>query len=110
MPADTRSYSAPSLHRLYFARLHVVPDPPPNTVVNTGEVNVQCRSAAATARGRAKLLAGVVRQLELLSPVTAAEQLFKGLRVGHVLGQGCFGTVWRCEWHGVEVALKVRCQ
>ncbi len=55
------------------------------------------------------VLHSAAARLEALSPVAAAAQLFRGLRVGQILGQGNFGTVWTAHWHSMNVALKVRC-
>ena len=42
-----------------------------------------------------------------ISPTHGLTELYTGLTVGHVLGQGAYGTVYHATWHGVEVAIKV---
>ncbi len=43
-----------------------------------------------------------------INPVHGLTDLYQGMVVGQVLGQGSYGTVYHGKWHGVDVAIKVR--
>ncbi|GFR49160.1 hypothetical protein Agub_g11180 [Astrephomene gubernaculifera] len=97
VPASVPQAASATTSRLFFARLHCTPDPP-----------AASRTLTA-APGSALLTTG--RRLPpaiAINPVHGLTEIFAGLTVGQVLGQGSYGTVYHARWHGVDVAIKVQ--
>ncbi|KAG2493894.1 hypothetical protein HYH03_007831 [Edaphochlamys debaryana] len=96
VPASVPQVATSAVSRLFFARLHTTPDPPANSRMQTHS------STAILTTGR-RLPPTVA-----INPVHGLTELYAGLQIGQVLGQGSYGTVYHAKWHGVDVAVKVQ--
>ncbi|GIM13263.1 hypothetical protein Vretimale_16361 [Volvox reticuliferus] len=96
VPASVPQAASAATAKLFFARLHTTPDPPVNTAVQSAVAS----NILTTGRRLAPSIA--------INPVQGLTEMFQGLVVGQVLGQGSYGTVYHARWHGVDVAIKVQ--
>ncbi|GIL61223.1 hypothetical protein Vafri_15628 [Volvox africanus] len=96
VPASVPQAVSAATSKLFFARLHTTPDPPANTAVQSAAAS----NILTTGRRLPPNIA--------INPVQGLTEMFQGLVVGQVLGQGSYGTVYHARWHGVDVAIKVQ--